>query len=120
MLLLIKPDGVDRSITGLIIALVEQKAGYHFRKARRIQMNDDQARELYAEHRDKDFYGALCDYMTSGPCDLLYFDGTQDRAIVDAIRTLFAIDFRRNTVHAPRTVQDKAREHLILSQCDDV
>ena len=65
-LLIIKPDGVRRSLVGLIITRIEQM-GLVISNMRMFSMDDVFARTFYAEHNGQDFFPALLSFMTSGP-----------------------------------------------------
>ncbi|TLP77510.1 nucleoside-diphosphate kinase [Nesterenkonia sphaerica] len=65
-LVLIKPDGVERGLTGEILRRIEAK-GYTFAELRKQQASAEQLAAHYAEHEGKPFYQPLVDFMLSGP-----------------------------------------------------
>ena len=65
-LVLVKPDGVRRALCGEIVARLERR-GYELRGARLLKVSKALAREHYAEHRGKPFFGELVDFITSAP-----------------------------------------------------
>src|SRR5919108_168232 len=65
-LVLVKPDGVRRALCGEVLARFERR-GYELRGARLLKVPKAMAREHYAEHRGKPFFGELVDFITSGP-----------------------------------------------------
>ena len=65
-LVLVKPDGVRRGLAGEVVGRLERK-GYDLRGARLIRITKALAREHYAEHKGKPFFGELVDFITSGP-----------------------------------------------------
>jgi nucleoside-diphosphate kinase len=65
-LLLIKPDGVARNLTGEILRRVEAK-GYALADLRLIEADRDLLAEHYAEHDGKPFFEPLIEFMLSGP-----------------------------------------------------
>jgi nucleoside-diphosphate kinase len=65
-LVLVKPDGVRRALCGEILARFERR-GYELRGARLLKVSKALAREHYAEHKGKPFFGELVDFITSGP-----------------------------------------------------
>jgi nucleoside-diphosphate kinase len=65
-LVLVKPDGVRRGLSGEVVSRLERK-GYELRGARLIRITKTLAREHYAEHKGKPFFGELVDFITSGP-----------------------------------------------------
>ena len=65
-LLLIKPDGVERRLVGEIISRIERKGLTVAALELRI-VSDELARQHYAEHDGKPFFGSLLEFITSGP-----------------------------------------------------
>jgi nucleoside-diphosphate kinase len=55
-LVLVKPDGVRRGLAGEVVGRLERK-GYDLRGARLIRITKALAREHYAEHKGKPFFG---------------------------------------------------------------
>ncbi|MGV8877236.1 MAG: nucleoside-diphosphate kinase, partial [Rhodoglobus sp.] len=83
-LVLIKPDGVARNLTGEILRRIEAK-GYQLVDVRLVQADVDLLAQHYAEHEGKPFYEPLIDFMQSGPTVALRIAG--NRAI-EGIRSL--------------------------------
>lgn len=65
-LVLIKPDGVARNLTGEILRRIEAK-GYQLVDLRMVQPDRDLLAAHYAEHEGKPFYEPLLEFMESGP-----------------------------------------------------
>jgi nucleoside-diphosphate kinase len=65
-LVLVKPDGVRRALCGEVVARFERR-GYELRGVRLLNVSKSLAREHYAEHKGKPFFGELVDFITSGP-----------------------------------------------------
>jgi nucleoside-diphosphate kinase len=65
-LVLVKPDGFRRGLCGEVLSRMERR-GYELRGARLLRIPKAMAREHYAEHRGKTFFGDLVDFITSGP-----------------------------------------------------
>ena len=63
---LIKPDAVQRNLTGEILAMI-QGAGLKVVALKMIHMTKAQAEGFYAVHRERPFFDSLTDYMSSGP-----------------------------------------------------
>ena len=63
---IIKPDATKRNLTGRINAKFED-AGLRIIAQKRIQLTPEQAGVFYAVHKERPFYGELCDFMASGP-----------------------------------------------------
>jgi len=73
-LVLVKPDGVRRSLIGEVISRFERK-GLKIRALRMLWMSKEQAEEFYSVHRDKPFFGELVEFITSGPIVAMVLEG---------------------------------------------
>ena len=65
-LVLVKPDGVARGLTGAILARIEAK-GYSLVDIKLVEPDRDVLERHYAEHAGKPFYEPLVEFMLSGP-----------------------------------------------------
>jgi len=65
-LVLVKPDGVARNLSGEILRRIEAK-GYQLVDVRLVQADRDLLGAHYAEHEGKPFYEPLIEFMESGP-----------------------------------------------------
>ena len=65
-LLLVKPDGVARNLTGEILRRIEQK-GYQLIDIRMLHADRELLSAHYAEHEGKPFFEPLIQFMESGP-----------------------------------------------------
>lgn len=73
-LLIVKPDGVRRGLTGEVLRRVEAK-GLGITEMRMMQIDRSLAEEHYAEHRDKPFFDELVTFITSGPVVVARLEG---------------------------------------------
>lgn len=126
-LVLIKPDGVARGLTGQIIARIEAK-GYRLVGLQLREADDDLLARHYAEHAGKPFYQPLVDFMKSGPVVALVAEGHQviagfrslagatdpTQAAPGTIRGDFGRDWglavQQNLVHGSDSPESAARE----------
>lgn len=83
-LVLIKPDGVKRQLTGTILARIEAK-GYVVSDLRLVQPDRALLEEHYAEHHGKPFFEPLVEFMLSGPSVAIRLEG--DR-VIEGFRSL--------------------------------
>ena len=67
---IIKPDAVAGRLAGKILARIEE-TGFTVRAMRLQHLTKHEAEGFYAVHRARPFFGALTDFMSSGPCVLL-------------------------------------------------
>lgn len=83
-LLIVKPDGVRRGLTGEVIRRVEAK-GLRIAEMRMMQIDRSLAEEHYGEHSEKPFFGELVGFITSGPVVVARIEGEQ---AIPVLRTL--------------------------------
>ena len=109
---IIKPDATKRNLTGKINAKFEE-AGLRIVAQKRIQLTKEQAGVFYAVHKERPFYGELCDFMASGPVVVQVLEGEDavalNRKVMGAtnpanaepgtIRKEFAESIEANSVH---------------------
>jgi nucleoside-diphosphate kinase len=73
-LVLVKPDGVSRGLTGEVIRRIEAK-GYRLVALELRMATPEILAAHYAEHEGKPFYEPLVDFMLSGPVAALVIEG---------------------------------------------
>ena len=122
-LVLIKPDGVQRGLTGTIIARLEER-GLKLVALKMLHLDKALARRHYAIHKDKPFFNGLVKYISSAPIVAAVFEGERAveviRKIMGAtdpakaekgtIRGDFGLDIERNTVHGSDSVETAEEE----------
>ncbi len=133
-LAIIKPDAVERSVTGRILGHLEE-AGFRIRAIRSMRLTEAQAREFYAVHRERPFYESLVRFMTSGPVFPVLLErddavahlrrviGATDPAEAEAgtVRALYAESKERNSIHASDGAETAAREsRFFFSESDEL
>ena len=116
---IIKPDAVEAKLAGKILARIEA-AGFTVRAMRLQHLTKKEAEGFYAVHSARPFFGALTDFMSSGPCVLLALEadgailkwralmGATDPAKAEAgtLRKDFGQSIDKNATHgsdAPET-----------------
>lgn len=122
-LILVKPDAFERNLTGEVIARFERK-GLRLVALKQLTTSDELAKEHYAEHAERPFFGELVEFITSGPLVALVLEG-QDavkaaRQVIGAtnpleaapgsIRGDFAVEVGQNMVHGSDSPESAARE----------
>ncbi len=83
-LVLIKPDGVRRQLTGQILARIEAK-GYVVADLQLVQPERALLEEHYAEHQGKPFFEPLVEFMLSGPSVAIRLEGHR---VIEGFRSL--------------------------------
>ncbi|MDY3048754.1 MAG: nucleoside-diphosphate kinase [Rothia sp. (in: high G+C Gram-positive bacteria)] len=98
-LILIKPDGVERNLTGQILARFEAK-GYRIAELKLLVPSRQLLEQHYAEHEGKPFYEPLVSYMGSGPAVALVLEG---QGVIEGARSLMGSS--NPTTAAPGTIR---------------
>jgi nucleoside-diphosphate kinase len=126
---MIKPEIVaagDQDI-GAILAIVN-RAGFRITGLQLRELDRALVEDFYGEHRERPFYGALCDYITSGPVVAVRLErenavaalreliGATNpaEAATGTIRDLFGASLQNNAVHASANPADAARELSLI------
>ena len=73
-LVLVKPDGVRRGLTGEVIRRIEAK-GYRLVRLELRSATTELLAAHYAEHEGKPFYDPLVEFMLSGPVAAMVIEG---------------------------------------------
>jgi nucleoside-diphosphate kinase len=73
-LVLIKPDGVERNLSGEIIKRLEMR-GLKITALKLLLVKEELARKHYEIHQGKPFYEGLIRYITSGPVVAMVLEG---------------------------------------------
>ena len=126
-LILVKPDAFARNLTGEIIARFERK-GLRIAALKHMTVTEELAREHYAEHEGKPFFGELVAFITSAPLVAMVLEGeeavTAARQVIGAtnpleattgsIRGDYAVAVGQNMVHGSDSPASAARETAIF------
>jgi nucleoside-diphosphate kinase len=121
---IIKPDAIAKNVIGEIYARFE-KAGLQIAAAKMLQLSADEAKQFYAVHKDRPFYGDLVNFMISGPVMVQVLKGenaiAKNREVMGAtnpreaaegtIRADFADSIDANAVHGSDAA-DTARQEI--------
>ncbi len=83
-LILVKPDGVARSLVGEVVARVENK-GYKIVGLKMLTPTREILAKHYAEHEGKPFYEPLLEFMLSGPIVAMIAEGNR---VIEGFRKL--------------------------------
>ena len=126
-LVLVKPDAFTRGLTGEIISRFENK-GLKIAALRKLDVTTEMAREHYAEHAERPFFGELVEFITSGPLVAMVLEGheavTAARQVIGAtnpleaapgsIRGDFALEVGKNMVHGSDSDESASREAALF------
>ena len=120
---IIKPDATRRNLTGAVTKMLED-AGLRVVASKRIHMTRGQAEGFYAVHKERPFFGELCEFMTSGPVVVQVLEGEDavkrnrevmgatnpEQATEGTIRKVHAESIEANTVHGSDSEENAAIE----------
>ena len=120
---MIKPDATEAGYTGAIIKMIEE-AGFRLVAMKKTLLTPERAGEFYAVHKERGFYGELCQYMSSGPITAIILE--KENAVADfrkligatnpanaeegTIRKLYAKSIEANAVHGSDSDENAAIE----------
>ena len=111
-LILVKPDAFERGLTGEIIARFERK-GLRILCLKHMTVSELLAKQHYAEHEGKPFFGELVEFITSGPLVAMVLEG--DQAITAARQVIGAtIAVGQNMVHGSDSPESGEREAALF------
>ena len=63
---MIKPDAVEKGHIGGILNMITE-AGFRIVSMKLTQLTVADAQEFYSVHKERPFYGELCEMMSAGP-----------------------------------------------------
>tara|TARA_B100001750_G_C15117057_1_gene403047 strand:- start:38 stop:457 length:420 start_codon:yes stop_codon:yes gene_type:complete len=120
---MLKPDAVRKGYIGQILEQITS-AGFRIVAMKLTQLTTDDAKEFYAVHSERPFYGELVEYMTSGPIVAAILE--KDNAVEDfrtligatnpaeavegTIRNKFATSISENAIHGSDSDENAAIE----------
>ncbi|MCK4777465.1 MAG: nucleoside-diphosphate kinase [Actinomycetia bacterium] len=122
-LVIIKPDVVKMNLAGKIISMYEEK-GLEIGNMRLTRLSSEEAGKFYSEHKGKEFYEKLIDFMTESSCIPVVFSGENAikkvreingatdpaEAAEGTVRKIFGTNGRRNAVHGSDSLESAMRE----------
>ena len=130
---IIKPDATNRNLTVKINAIIED-AGLRIVAQKRVRWSEAQAQQFYEEHKERPFYGELCEFMTSAPVVVQVLEGenaiAKYREVMGAtnpadaaegtIRKTFAQSVGENSVHGSDSPESAKREIALNFSNDEI
>ena len=126
-LIVIKPDGVKRQLTGKVLARFEQK-GFQIKNLKSYNFTKEKAQEFYSVHNDKPFFGELVSFISSGMVVACILEGNNAvntvRSMIGAtksfeaapgtIRGDFGLGFTDNIIHASDSPESFIKESRVI------
>lgn len=121
--IMIKPDGVQRHLTGEIIHRFERK-GFTLVGLKMMQVSRELAETHYGVHKERPFFKSLVNFITSAPVIAMVWEGEN---VVSAARNLiggtnpttadpgsirgdFGVSIGRNLIHGSDAIETAQTE----------
>ena len=122
-LIVVKPDGVQRGLSGEILASFEWR-GFKLVALKMMTVTPELAKEHYSEHSEKPFFPGLVDFITSTPVVAMVLEGQNAIALSrqmigvtdplnaapGTIRGTYTMDKQANLIHGSDSPEASARE----------
>ena len=122
-LVIAKPDAVRKNVVGKIISRLEDE-GFKLVALKKVRLTKEQAGQFYIVHKDRPFYGELCDFMSSGPIVPMVWEGENviarvreimgatdpSKAAEGTLRKLYGTNVGENAVHGSDSPESAAYE----------
>jgi len=133
-LAVIKPDTSVEEKDQILSKI--RSSGFHIEAQKETQLTKDVVEQFYSEHKDKEFFGELTEFMTSGPTMFMVLsredaiDGMRDmmgpadpeeakKVAPESIRATLGKDILKNAIHAPLDIE-KAKKEIKLAFGDEL
>lgn len=126
-LIVVKPDGFKRHLTGKILARFEEK-GFEIKNLKLYNFTKEKAREFYSVHKDKPFFGELVSFISSGMVIACILEGNNAvntvrlmtgatksfEAAPGTIRGDFGLGLTDNIIHASDSAESFIKESRVI------
>jgi nucleoside-diphosphate kinase len=120
---MIKPEAVAAGQAGAILAILERQ-GFKLRAAKLLRLSRAQAEGFYYVHQERPFFGALTEYISSGPVLAMILErenaisklrevmGATDpaKAAGGTLRKKFGTSLQENAIHGSDSPENAAFE----------
>jgi nucleoside-diphosphate kinase len=132
-LVIIKPNAINKNIVGTICSRFE-KHGLKIAAMKMSWLSREKAEGFYEQHRERNFYHSVTNFMTSGPIILMCLSGHNaiktSRDIIGAtnpchanfgtIRRDFGDNVEANAVHGSDSLESAERELKYFFNSDEI
>ena len=120
---IIKPDAIERNLDNKIKSFFE-KNNLKILKSKKVKISKEEASEFYKIHQTKPFYDDLCNYLSSGPIEVMILEGenavSKNRQLMGAtdptkaeegtLRKMYGISIDKNSVHGSDSLDNAKKE----------
>jgi len=131
--LMVKPDGVQRSIIGEVISRFEKK-GFQLVGAKLMHISQELAETHYGEHKEKPFFGELVKFITAGPVYAIVWEGENvisvsrqivgktnpQEALPGTIRGDYGLIVDKNIIHGSDSPESAEREISLFFESEEL
>ncbi|OLS01901.1 nucleoside-diphosphate kinase [Tissierella creatinophila] len=121
--IMIKPDGIQRRIMGEVISRIENK-GFKILRAKLFKPSKSLIEEHYQEHREKEFFHELIDYISGESVMIMEVEGESAVEVMrlmignkdpklaapGTIRGDFSNEKTQNVIHGSDSIENANRE----------
>ncbi len=132
-LILVKPDGVKRRLSGKILQRFEEK-GMKIVALKMLQLSKEKAEVHYSVHKEKPFFKDLVKYIISGPIIAAVLEGNNcivatrnllgatdgSKAQPGTIRGDYSMGIEKNIVHASDSPESFEHEFPIYFNKNEI
>jgi nucleoside-diphosphate kinase len=132
-LVLIKPDAMERGLSGEIIKRIEEE-GLTLIGIKMLHMDMALAEKHYAPHKEKPFFKSLTGYISSAPIVAAVFEGEgaidlirklmgatdPSKAAEGTIRGDLGVDIEHNSIHGSDSVETAKNEINLFFKKDEL
>lgn len=132
-LVLVKPDGVQRSLIGEVISRLERR-GLKLVAMKLMRVDEDLAQRHYGEHAERPFFPGLVAFITSAPVVAMVWEAENAVEVVrktmgdtnpasspmGSIRGDLGVDIGRNLVHGSDSPDSAQREIALFFGAEEI
>ena len=126
-LIVVKPDGFKRALTGKILARFEEK-GFEIKNLKSYNFTKEKAKEFYSVHSKESFFNELVSFISSGMVVACILEGNNAvntvRIMIGATKSFEAnpgtirgdlgLGFTDNVVHASDSSESFIKESRVI------
>ena len=116
---IIKPDAVERDLSEEIKNEFKN-CGFNIKQQKKVKLEKSDAEKFYQVHQSKPFYNDLCEYLSSGPIEVMVLEKenaiAENRKLMGAtdpkkadegtLRKKFGISIDKNSVHGSDSLEN--------------
>ena len=126
-LIVVKPDGFERKLTGTILSRIEVK-GFVIKELKSYIFTKEKAEEFYSAHKDKPFFNELVSFISSSTVVACILEGENAINIVrlmigstrsfeaqpGTIRGDYGLGITKNIIHASDSYESFIKESTVI------